>query len=159
MGQKSHERERAPYILVVGGDTRARAMIAHGAREHGLVIEPVSSVSELRPADWARADLVIAWHQSGLLNALQAEMHRNWCSLPIMLCVERPTIPEVIEMVEGGASDVIDWPVTWDHLAERIRLALRKGAERRYLHERVQSARRRLAELTKREHEVLSTLR
>lgn len=155
MGRDSHADEGAPYILLVGGESQFRAVITYGAAAHGLCVEPVSTVSELRCADWQRADVIVAWHEFGTLGDLRNEMHRNEAWIPIVLCTETTTIPEIIRMLEGGASDIVEWPANWEHLAERIRLVLRNWQQHRPRQERAYRANRRLLELSKRELEVI----
>ena len=155
MGQVCHSDESTPYILLIGGDSRLRAMVTYGAREHALRVEPVSFVKELRPSDWQRADVIIAWHQFGILDELHSEMHRNGVWVPIVLCMQDPTISEIVGMIESGATDIVEWPESWEHLAERVRLAMRKSQQCRPRYERAFLAARRLLGLSKRELEVL----
>lgn len=145
----------ATHILLIGGESRFRALITFGARQHGIYAEPVDDLTELRLADWERADLVVAWSESAILDRLRIEMDRHKVWIPVIVCAATPTMQEIIEMVEDGVNDVLAWPATCDHLAERATLTLQKWDHRRPLMERAYRASGRLRMLTKREAEVI----
>lgn len=88
--------------------------------------------------------------------ALQrALIERNW-ELPVIFLSGQAKIPDAVAALKSGAADFIEKPFGDDVLLERVQSALaRDGARRRDEAGRV-ARQRRLAGLTRREHDVAS---
>ena len=85
----------------------------------------------------------------------QAIAERGW-TLPIIFLSGQGKIPDAVHALRNGAVDFIEKPFGNDVLLDRVRIALEQdGAKRKELARR-EARQRRIAGLTRREHDVAS---
>ena len=146
----------SPRLVLVGENPQIRALLSDGRCGGEITVASVAQLEDLTPSDWRRADVVMAWHEDGVIGELQGAMQSHGVQLPIMICAENPLTVEIVSLLNAGASDVVRLPIAGEHLAERVRLVHRDWEGRRSQQGRADSARRRLRELSEIEQEVLA---
>jgi len=91
---------------------------------------------------------------SGL--ALQHALNERGWTLPIIFLSGQGKIPDAVQALQRGACDFIEKPFGNDVLLECVRLAIERDAEKRTESATREARQRRLAGLTRREHDVAS---
>jgi two-component system, LuxR family, response regulator FixJ len=82
-------------------------------------------------------------------------LDRSW-ELPVIFLSRQARVPDVVEALKGGAADFIEKPFVNDVLLERVQAALARDGVRRLDQAGRVVRQRRLAGLTRREHDVAS---
>lgn len=142
-------------LLVVDGDFRRRAAIAHCLADSALHAEPFEDAGELIAAN-PREGIVLAHDDADAIAALLQHMGKSGNWLPIIAYAPEPAPSQIVEAVLAGAVDYLTWPLTREAIeagaaTARLRADAQAGTR---LREAV--ARSRIERLTKREREVLS---
>lgn len=156
MAQSQDSDWKRPTVVVIGGDIVDRAGLCYEAGNANLHIEPAATLDELTPRDFAVADIFLVWHDLGLIELLKARIGTTGSSASILMLQANPTVQEVVEAMDAGAGDVLEWPCRPTVLEDSIVAAIRKRRTRMPRWERMQRARARLRRLSEREREVVS---
>ncbi len=87
---------------------------------------------------------------------LQSELRRRDMDLPLIFASGHADVPMAVRALKTGAVDFLEKPYAEDRLLESVRRALAMAAETARSRESSELARRKIACLTAREHEVLN---
>ena len=146
--------EQAHSIVVVDGDFRRRAAIAHCLTGTGIHVEPFESVGEMLQS-WPRGLVALIADDGDSVQAMIAAMAQNGNWLPLVAYGQDPVIPRVVRAVLAGALDYMDWPIGEAEVRTAIMLAEQSWAAVGNARLREAMARSRMQKLTRREREVL----
>lgn len=144
-------------IVVVDGDIRRRAEIARTVFSIGYTF-PVESVAELDTYWPARPSLLLVHDDSDAIGELVNVMNNRAAWHPFIGFHADPSVDQVVEAMDCGASDYWRLPVSEAHAATRVQRALDRARESAESRARKAMARRRLSMLSTREREVISGL-
>jgi len=86
---------------------------------------------------------------------LQEHLNAQQVQMPIIIITGHGDVPMAVRALKGGAMDFIEKPFNDQALLDRIQHALQKTVEASQKWAEFDQARKGLAQLTKREHEVL----
>lgn len=86
---------------------------------------------------------------------LQEHLNAQQVQMPIIIITGHGDVPMAVRALKGGAMDFIQKPFNDQALLDRIQHALQKNLEASQKWAELDQARRGLAQLTRREHEVL----
>ena len=140
-----------PVVFVVDDDPALRDSIALLARAEGLAARTFDSARSFLDA-WDRAEpgcLIVDLRMPGLSGLdLQERLAGDADAPPIIFLTGYGTVPAAVRALKAGAMDFLEKPFDPATLLARVRDALACDRRRR-------SDARRLAALTRREHEVL----
>jgi FixJ family two-component response regulator len=88
--------------------------------------------------------------------ALQNAMTERGWDLPIIFLSGQGKIPDAVQALQRGACDFIEKPFGNEVLLERVRIAIERDSEQRRQSATREARQRRIAGLTRREHDVAS---
>lgn len=144
---------------IVGGTSRARAEQARFVFARGFHAEVYADLAEL--LDCApRSGVVLAGGEildrglPGLIETLGAA--GTW--LPIVAAAQEPEVEDVVEAIEGGALAFLSLPIDHGGFDRMLDKLAREADAQVELRRQTLEARRRIAELSRREREVLDWL-
>lgn len=156
MGRSIETQNASLFGLLIGGSMQVRAAMCHAAQGQKLHLEPVAEVGELGAIDLNRAQFIIAWNDAGLIKDMGRHMRKAGSWLPIIACADELSLSEVVDAIEAGAIDVLEWPTCVPTLAETVQAILAKRKPQLSQLERARRARDRLHRLTVRERQVMT---
>jgi RNA polymerase sigma factor (sigma-70 family) len=150
-----------PTVFVVDDDAAVRDALRWLVEPLGLPVEVFPGASAFLAAyDPSRPGcLVLDVRMPGMSGPeLQTELAKRGSRLPIIMVTAHGTVPLAVRAVQAGALDVIEKPYDPRQLLERIHQAI--AADRRALQESAEreEVEKSLAQLTKREREILQAL-
>lgn len=144
----------ALQLILVDGDLRRRARISHALLDDGLHVEPFEDASELI-ARWPRTGLILVHDEGTVIATLIAHMGRSASWLPLVAFAERPQTRQVVQAMQAGVLDYVDWPFENGSLAPVLAAAEERGRTLTNAKLREAMARSRIEKLSEREREVL----
>jgi FixJ family two-component response regulator len=151
--------EQRLMLHIVDGDSRSRAEQARTAFALGHHAEVYSDLSEL--LDRPPGEGIILLRQRAMevsLGELFERLGEHGIWLPVIVCAEDPALELVVGAIKSGALDYLLLPLETGRLARSLaRVALEAEAHGR-ARRRLAEARRKVAQLSKREREVLELL-
>jgi two-component system, LuxR family, response regulator FixJ len=140
------------HVHIIDPDLHRRATIARTVLETGFHAEIYESIDEFigRPP------------RDGLILAAPSEapsflrmVRDGQIELPVVVFSERPDTRQVVEAIQAGALDYLDWPVDRQYLAWVIGRAFDAGSRLIAKARKRSAARKRISLLSARELEVL----
>ena len=147
-----------PTVFVVDDDELARMSVCALARSMGLRTESFSSAEEFleqyqKGSPGCLVTDVRMLGMSGL--QLQEKLQELNISLPVIVMTAHARVPMTVRAMKRGAVTLLEKPCEDNELWDAIREALAQDAATRQKFERREQYRRRLAELTPTEKEVM----
>ncbi|MEW6251789.1 MAG: LuxR C-terminal-related transcriptional regulator [Planctomycetota bacterium] len=151
-------RALAPAVWIVDDDADAREEFARAAA--ACAAEPLAFADGSawrRGFDPHRAGCVLV---DGHLRAPSAaellkDFHACGCRSPVIVAIARPDVAAAVALMRAGAFDVFVKPIAPDDLTSIIAAALASDGARRAAVQADEDMRLRLADLTRREREVV----
>jgi two-component system response regulator FixJ len=145
-------------VFVVDDEPDVRESLAAVLASVGLRAETFATARDFlhsRKPDWRGCVLVdiVMPGMDGL--ALQEELNRLHCNLPLIIITGHGDIPRAVRAMKAGAVDFIEKPLDPDLLVASIRRAFKEAGEARHQTQAAEAIAARLAHLTGREREVL----
>ena len=151
-------KEKPPTVFVVDDDEAVRTSLRLLLKSVGLPVETFASGQEfLDQFDPDRAGCLVLDIRMPGISGLELQQHLNerHSIMPVVFITGHGDVPMAVEAMQAGAVDFIQKPFRDQDLIDRINRALEKDkAMRGELRER-DEIRRRMSQLTPREHEVL----
>jgi FixJ family two-component response regulator len=147
-----------PFVFVVDDDQAVRDGLTMLCEAAGLKVKAYESaedfLSEFNSAQWGCVVLDVRMKgMSGI--QLHEEMIRRELHLPVIFLTGHGDIPMSVRAIKAGAVDFLTKPVSGAELLDRVIAVLDGQRERCEQHEEMEAHKRRLADLTPRETEVL----
>ena len=145
-------------VYLVDDEPAVLKSLSRLLRSEGFAVAAFGSPAELleRLDPSARGCFVLDLAMPGLDGlSLQKTLSDRGSELPILFLTGRGDIGKSVEAMKSGALDFLTKPVDGERLLEAVRAALERDRARRQIREEVAEIRRRLAELTPREREVM----
>jgi FixJ family two-component response regulator len=153
------QEELPPTVFIVDDDEAVRSSMKLLLKTLGIRTEAFASAQEFLAAfDATRGGcLVLDVRMPGMSGLrLQEELNARGALLPIIFVTGHGDIPMAVEAMQHGAMDFLQKPFRDQELLDRISKALDKDrAGRRLLGDR-ERIRAHVAQLTPREHEVMT---
>lgn len=148
---KSHSSN----LLLIGGDWANRTAIARNFIAQGWHVAPVDRYDEVdaRPAPDTIIACKIETAQDILAITIKMEQQAEW--FPIIACIAAGDYALITAAIQAGAQAVLSWPFSPDDLARVMAIAAGGMARHAARHNARSAARSRIANLTKRERDVL----
>jgi two-component system, LuxR family, response regulator FixJ len=148
-------------VFIVDDDAALCESLALLLESHGFLVQCAHSAEEFlaqyAPGRYGCLLLDIRMRGASGLE-LQERLNATPPPPPIIVMTGHGDIPMAVRAMRAGAFDFLEKPVTPDVLLERVAAALATGAAEAADHAGQRDTRRRLAELTPREREVLAGL-
>lgn len=143
------------YFHIIDPDSRRRAQLAREFNKRNYHAEIYESLEEFfgsKPRD----GLIFAYHEASEETAPAEAVTTS--DLPVVVYAEEPSTGEVVNALDAGAIDFMDWPPAPAELDSVLQRVVHKG-ERKLAHRRtVAEARAAIATLSPRERDVLLRL-
>jgi two-component system, LuxR family, response regulator FixJ len=150
--------ERKPYVFVVDDDPKILRLVADVLEAEGWTIETYSLASAFldRYRPESCACLLLDIQMPGLSGPqLQRELLARDIGIPIIFLTATADVPTTIEVMKRGAFDLLQKPFDPEKLVAVVRTALAREAASVEQRLQIDAVRKRLAQLTPREREVL----
>jgi two-component system response regulator FixJ len=150
--------EPKPFVFVVDDDPKILRLVADILQAEGWNIETFSLASEFldRYRLESCACLLLDIQMPGLSGPeLQRELLAREIGIPIIFLTATADVPTTIEIMKRGALDLLQKPFDPEVLVAVVRNVLAREAATAQQRTQTQAIRRRLAQLTPREREVL----
>ncbi len=148
-----------PIVFVVDDDTSIREALASLIGSIGLRVECFASSQEfLRRSDGdSPSCLVLDVRMPGLSGfELQRELDRAQRSIPIVYITAHGDIPMAVQAMKAGAIDFLAKPFRDEDLLDAIRKALDRDTAFRSRQAELGEIRRRIAQLTVRQRQIMT---
>ena len=150
-----------PAVFVVDDDDAVRKSLRFLFKSLGLSADCYATAQEFlasyRPE--RPGCLVLDVRMPGTSGLeLQQELNLRGAMLPVIFITGHGDIPMAVQAMQQGAFDFLQKPFRDQDLLDRVQRALAKDAANRQAHQDVETLRRRFAELTPREREVLKLM-
>lgn len=142
---------REPTVYLVDDDPAIRDSLGLLLETDGLRVEPYACAEDFLAAyNEARIGCIVLDVRMQRLSGIElhGELVRRGSHLPVIFLTAHGDIPTTVRAMKAGAVDFLTKPVNAERLIELVRAALQNDGERVL-------QRRRLAELTPRELEIL----
>ncbi len=146
--------ERAANLILVDGDLRRRAAVAHMLSPARIHVEPFETVEELA-YHWPRSGVILLHDSDGAIIDLVARMAEGGNWFPLIAFSENPDPGRVVQATLEGALDYIEMPFALNSLEAAIARAQERAERMSHARHRETRARSRICKLTRREREVL----
>jgi FixJ family two-component response regulator len=151
--------EQRIALHIVDRDSRSRAEQARTAFALGHHAEVYSDLAELLLRTPASGIILLRDRTSDLpLAELFEQLGEDSVWMPLIVCDESPSIERVVAAIKGGALDYIQLPLEAGRLARSLARVIDEAEAQRSARQHLVEARRRVAQLSKREREVLELL-
>jgi FixJ family two-component response regulator len=140
------------HIHIVDQDMRRRATLSRKVielRSHAEIYEDFSEFTQRLPHDGL---LLVANDEAPPLLEL---LNGGSIELPLIVYAEHPDMSEVVEAVQSGALDFIEWPITQERLRDVLQRADQLGSRKIAQIRKRAAARNRVDSLSPRERDVL----
>ncbi len=147
-----------PTVFVVDDDPAVRDSLSLLLETEGLSVECHESAESFLAAyrDDRPGCLILDVRMHPMSGPeLQAELVRAGSRLPIIFLTAHGDIPMTVRAMKAGARDFLTKPINGTELLDRVHAVLRSERERQDGLEMLARERKRLEELTQREHEVM----
>jgi len=142
-------------ILLIEGDYRRRAAIAHCLEGTTFHIEPFEDSHNLAN-QLPRTSAVLVHYDGQLLNNALSQMTDCGQWVPIICYSENPTVSQVVTALQNGANHFMTWPFVEAELAHSLEAISPNFNSIGAIRLREAKARRKIKLLTKREKDVLA---
>ena len=146
-------------LHIIGGESRARAEQARIAFALGHHAEVYSELDELldRPPF---EGIVIAADEGGpdTVEQLIGQLGERGIWLPVVVAAARPAVPSVVAAIKAGALDYLELPLEMGRFARRLEAIVAEAGHYAERRRREVEAQRAVAQLSRREREVLELL-
>jgi FixJ family two-component response regulator len=145
-------------VFLVEDDPGVRKALARVLEAEGWHVETYESAEAFldQPGRDARGCVVLDVNLPGLDGLeVQRRLFETGHTLPIVFLTGQGDIPMSVQAIKAGAADFLTKPVAAAVLLKAVRAALEQGAAARQSQADTAEYRRRLAELSSREREVL----
>ncbi|HNE17462.1 MAG TPA: response regulator [Rhodocyclaceae bacterium] len=152
-------RDGAERVYVVDDDLSVREAVCSLIRSVGLRVETFPSAAAFlaAPRDDGPACLILDVRMPGLSGLeLQTELHRRGTSLPIIFVTGHGDIPMAVHTIKKGAVEFLSKPFRDEDLLAAIDVALAQARSACSAGRELGEIRRRYAQLTAREKEVIA---
>lgn len=146
-------------VFIVDDDAAVRDSLSLLCETAGLKVECHDSAESFLAADRVgQPGCLVLDVQMGRISGpgLHAELNRRGSLLPIIYLTAHGDIPMTVQAMKAGAADFLTKPVDGAELLLRVQAALRRSSELRQREAVRNEARRRLAQLTPREQEIMT---
>jgi FixJ family two-component response regulator len=146
-------------IHFVDRDTRSRADAARQVLALGHHAEVYAGLDELAKHP-PRDGIIVAREDAaaGGPREILAKLYAMAIALPLVIASETASVGQIVEAVRAGALDYLQLPVERDQLAAMLERTSALAQSETRVRARMIEARRRLANLSEREREVLQLL-
>ena len=151
-------KEKPATVFVIDDDEAVRTSLRLLLKSVGLPVETFASAQEfLDQYDEDRAGCLVLDIRMPGISGLELQQHLNDRNsiMPIVFITGHGDVPMAVEAMQAGAVDFIQKPFRDQDLIDRINRALDKDREMRSELRERDEIRRRMSQLTPREHEVL----
>lgn len=146
-------------IYVVDDDPAVRDSLSLLFEQDGIKVEPFASANEFLQACGALDPLsciIIDVRMPGMDGLeLQAELARRKIQQPIIFLTGHGNIPMSVRAIKSGAVNFLTKPITGAELRDSVQAALVECEKLLTQSESINTAAKRLASLTQREHDVM----
>jgi FixJ family two-component response regulator len=148
----------APLIAIVDDQRDVRTTVGRGLERHGYRVHPIMGGADLLEAlEYLEPDCILLDVRMPGLDGLEtlARIPPERRHIPVIFFTSHGDIQLAVQAMKNGAADFIEKPSTFEAIVAKIEAAL---LARQPTVEKVRSAaqaRGLLAQLTKREHEVI----
>jgi FixJ family two-component response regulator len=145
-----------PTVYVIDRPGQGLSLALRDAREYEVELY-LTGRAFLEAAKPSRPGCVVVDHQlpdmsgTDLLKRIRAESE-----IPVIMTAERPDVPDVLQWMRLGATDVCLKPVDAAAFSQLILRTLEQDKRLTGMGHRIEEARRRLAGLTQRQRELFS---
>jgi two-component system response regulator FixJ len=146
------------FVFVVDDDPKILRLVADVIEGEGWAVETFSHASDFLASyhPEACACLLLDIQMPGLSGPeLQKELLAREIGIPIIYLTATADVPTTIEVMKRGAFDLLQKPFDAERLIAVVRTALAREAASAQQREQLETVRRRIAQLTPREREVL----
>ncbi len=150
--------ERKPCVFVVDDDPKILRLVADVLEAEGWTVETYSLAGAFldRYRSESCACLLLDIQMPGLSGPqLQRELLARDIGIPIIFLTATADVPTTIEVMKRGAFDLLQKPFDPEKLVAVVRTALAREAASVEQRLQIDAVRKRLAQLTPREREVL----
>jgi FixJ family two-component response regulator len=145
-------------VFIIDDDDAVRDSLSLLCGTAGLKVECHDSAESFLHA-WRpeRAGCLVLDVRMGRMSGpeLHAELRRRGSRLPVIYLTAHGDIPMTVRAMKAGAADFLTKPVDGAALLKRVQAALQHNRELREREQTLSEQRRRLAQLTAREREVM----
>lgn len=153
-----HEMKPKTLVYLVDDDFSVRDSLTMLIESTGQAVRSFESASDfLNNFDPDQAGCLILDvrmpHMTGL--ELQEEMARRDFAIPIIFISGHADVPDSSKAFRAGAVDYMEKPFNSEILLERMREAIQRDLETRIHNAEKRKLKKRLSQLTPREHEVM----
>ena len=140
------------HIHIVDQDMRRRATLSRKIielRSHAEIYEDFTEFAQRLPQEGL---LLVANNEASSLLEL---LNEGSIELPLIVYAEHPDMSEVVEAVQSGALDFLEWPITQERLRDVLQRADELGSRKIAQIRKRTAARTRVSALSSRERDVL----
>lgn len=148
-------------VFLVDDDAAVRRALGEILEAEGFEVQPFADAeSFLGACGPGVAGCILLDVRLPGMDGLQAQdaLRARGIRMPVVFLTGHGDVPMSVRALKGGAFDFLQKPVRAEILGARVRAALRADEERLARDSEAEAARRTLARLTAREHEVLALL-
>lgn len=153
-----------PLVLVVDDDEAMRASVGYLLATVGLACETFPSAESFLASPWMRPPLrpgcvLLDVRMPGMsgIELLRLLKDRG-CKRPVIMVTGHGDVPLAVAALKGGAEDFIEKPWKDQALLDIVNAAIRKSREELARSAGREAVEARLAQLSRREREVLSLI-
>lgn len=148
----------APLIAVVDDQRDVRTTLGRGLERHGYRVHPIMGGPDLLEAlEYLQPDCILLDFRmpelDGLATMKRIPPHRR--HIPVIFFTSHGDIPLAVEAMKHGAADFIEKPSSFETIVQTIEKALVSSRQSVEKNHSADQARERIADLTKREDEVM----
>lgn len=148
----------APLIAIVDDQRDVRTTVGRGLERHGYKVHPFMGGADLLEAlEYLQPDCILLDVRMPGLDGL-ATMSRippQRRHIPVIFFTSHGDVPLAVEAMKNGAADFIEKPASFETIVAKIEAALLSSKPSVEKSHSAGQARKLLAELTKREDEVM----
>lgn len=144
-------------LIVIDGDPSRRTMIRKTLADSKIHVEPFDSVKELAQY-WPSTGTVVIHDEEGSIAEIMAAMAQHNVWMPVIAYSEKPQVSRIVAAILEGALEYADWPIRSDEFSKTFDRAIKRAAAIGALKLKELQARNRMANLTRREQQVLNLL-
>jgi FixJ family two-component response regulator len=148
----------APLIAIVDDQRDVRTTVGRGLERYGYRVHPfVGGADLLEALEYLQPDCILLDMRmpelDGLATLERIPPHRR--HIPVIFFTSHGAIPLAVEAMKKGAADFIEKPGSFEAIVQKIRDALKASRPSIERSNSADQARNRIADLTKREDEVM----